>query len=63
MTAVKAAVQSSKLTVVACGGFSIAHSSDVVPDCTAILTPGALRLSTVLYPVFFATATPWLESI
>ena len=49
ITAVNAAVQSSKVTTVARGRFSVAHSSDVVPDCAAIFTPSTLRLSSESY--------------
>ena len=47
MTAVKAAVQSLKVTVSALGRCSIAHCSEVVPACTAMRTPAAFKLSTV----------------
>ena len=45
--AVKAAVQSSKSTIVAFGKFSCAHSSEVVEGSVAIFTPETLRSSAV----------------
>ena len=63
ITAVNAAVQSSKVTTVARGRFSVAHSSDVVPDCAAIFTPSTLRLSSESYWEPVTVAMPWFESI